>query len=279
MKSSIPIALGAVAAIALAGLVLFSVLSRDGETAADQALDGVRAESLQTDDESAVNEDQRQTELTIETDQGSQGTSAISRPTTTIGADDPTTSQRLTTDTVEADSVDPESELTETSVPEESSNTSSTDDINSSDENDDPDPNNTAPTVPPNTDGTCRLVMSDLDGQSGVVDLASVGTCAAVGVTIQSVNPRDDLADVRWGRDIEICRRHPAAEAIDVAAVTAGGSDDLADGMSRNPDQDPAIDAIVITFADLISPITGPRPIATCRTSAAELSIVHQPVG
>ena len=70
-----------------------------------------------------------------------------------------------------------------------------------------------------------------------------------------------------------------ATAAIDVEAITSGGTLDLADGLSRDPSSADPIQAFSITFADQDSPITGPRPIAFCRTSDAELSIVHQPVG
>ncbi len=139
----------------------------------------------------------------------------------------------------------------------------------------------TTPTTPAPTDGTCRVATGALDGRSGVVELGRDGACGAVQATIVGVNPRNDLTDVRWGRDIRVCQRHPAADAIRVEAVTGGGTIDLDEGLSRT-DADGVsapIEALVVTFRDESSPVTGPRPIATCRTSTAELSIIHRPSG
>lgn len=142
------------------------------------------------------------------------------------------------------------------------------------------DADTTVPTIPPATDGTCRVNLAALDGRSGVVDLGTAGSCAAVGATIQAVNLRDDLASVRWGRDIQICQRHPAAEAVAVTAEGADGTIDVADGLIRDPGDDATqIETIVITFRDQQTPVVSPRPIAVCRTDAAELSIVHRPTG
>lgn len=256
----------AVVALAVMAAVLFVLPGNDDDgTAADgqdEALGSAAADGDGDDgNDSETGEDGG-------TDAGGQdgaepSTPPVSGPTTTV-AGTPTTIE-ITTDTVEDDSTDPESDDDEA--------------VDDPEPEPDPDSDDTVPTIPPDTDGPCRLALADLDGQSGVVDLAATGTCAAVGVVVQPVNPRDDLADLRWGRDIEICQRHPAAEAIAVQADTGAGAVDLAGGLSRDPATDDPIEAIVITFADQDSPITGPRPIVICRTAAAELSIVHQPVG
>ncbi len=232
--------------------------------AADQAQDGP--------DDPTENDPSR--------DQSSSTAPPISGPATTQDPGGPTTAMESTTVTVEANPVDPDVDEgpdggnPEGGNPEEGEGSETEENGNP----DVPDPANTVPTIPPDTDGTCRLSMDDLAGRSGVVTLDTTGTCAAVGVVIVGVNPRDDLATTNWGRDIQICTRHPAAEAIAVEAISAGGSDDLADGLSRDPERADAIESIVITFSDQDSPITGPRPIASCRTATAELSIVHQPV-
>ncbi|MEM9562309.1 MAG: hypothetical protein AAGA93_06835 [Actinomycetota bacterium] len=139
----------------------------------------------------------------------------------------------------------------------------------------------TAPTIPPPTDGACQVTTGALDGQSGVVELGGAGACGSVGATIVGVNPRDDLTGVRWGRDIRVCQRHPAADGIRVEAVTGGGTLEVDSGLSRTDAEATSapIEALVVTFSDEASPVTGPRPIAICRTSTAELSIVHRPTG
>lgn len=186
-------------------------------------------------------------------------------PVTTIGA---AATIELTTDTIEADD-------------------ETTDDPTDGDL--DPDDGDgrgagapdTVPTIPPSTTGTCRITIGRFDGQAGVVELGADGACGALSATIQAVNPRDDQAATDWGRQIRVCQRHPAATAVEVAVTTGGGTVPLTGGLSRTTaeaEADP-IEAITITFADQDTPQTGPRPVALCRTDAAELSIVHRPAG
>ena len=185
----------------------------------------------------------------------------ISSPASSTGS---TTSIEITDVTVEPDVTTPD--------PEPGSDDGETGTDGASDE--------TVPTVPAATSGTCAVTMADLDGRSGPVEPASGGACDAVGLTIQAVNPRNDLASVDWGREIRICQRHPAATAIGVDVTSASGTTDLADGLSRAPDEAAAdpIASITIRFDGQATPLTGPRPIASCRTAEAELSIVHRPV-
>ena len=148
---------------------------------------------------------------------------------------------------------------------------------------DDPTVAGTVPTTPPPTDGSCRLPLADLSGRSGAVDLGTAGACGALGATIQGVNPRDDLAVIDWARSTRICQRHPAAGDVDVRVVTTQTSIDLDDGpggaLARSPEEaevDPIV-AIELTFDERATPQTGPLPLIVCRTSTAELSIVHRP--
>lgn len=141
------------------------------------------------------------------------------------------------------------------------------------------DPDETAPTTPAPTTGTCRITMAELVGQAGTIEVGSGGTCDVVGATIQPVNPRDDLSDVDWGRDIRVCQRHPAATEIGVAIASGGDTVELDGGLSRSDEEaeaDPLV-AIELTFANQDTPETGPRPILVCRTAGAELSVVHRP--
>lgn len=144
---------------------------------------------------------------------------------------------------------------------------------------DGPPPAGPGPTVPPPTDGACRVAMADLAGLAGTFDVVGGGACPALSATIQAVNPRDDLADTDWGRDIRVCQRHPAASGIGVTVASTRGTTTVEDGITRSPDEgsaDPIV-TIEVAFADQPTPLTGPRPILTCRTSNAELSIVHRP--
>ena len=176
---------------------------------------------------------------------------STSGSTTTIGS---------TVDTVEADETTPDS----------------TDGDSGTDGGE---PDDTVPTVPEPTSGTCALTVADLNGRSGPIEPSTGGACDAVGLTIQAVNPRDDLTALDWGREIRVCQRHPAASAIGVEVASAAGTTDLADGLSRSPDEAAAdpLRSITIRFDDQAAPLTGPRPIASCRTAEAELSIVHRP--
>ncbi len=157
------------------------------------------------------------------------------------------------------------------------------------DEPDDRDPNpggpddegtgGPAPTLPPPTSGTCDVASDRLDGRSGAVDLGTAGACGAVSATIEAVNPRDDLSGSDWARDIRVCQRHPAATEVRIVITTGDGTVELTEGWSRSAAEAAAdpIRSITVTFNDQDTPLTSPRPLATCRTDDAEVALVHRP--
>lgn len=135
------------------------------------------------------------------------------------------------------------------------------------------------PTPPPPTSGTCSVATDRLDGRAGVVDLGTAGACGAVTATIEAVNPRDDLSGSDWARDIRVCQRHPAATAVRIVVTTGTEAVELTEGWSRSATEATAdpVQSIAVIFDDQDTPVTGPRPIATCRTDDAEVSLVHRP--
>lgn len=142
-----------------------------------------------------------------------------------------------------------------------------------------PGPPPTPSTTPAPTTGTCQIPAGGFDGRAGAIDLGIDGACGALSATVQAVNPRDDLADTDWGRDIRVCQRHPAAGEVEIGIRTGSETIDLTEGWSRSAAEAAAdpVRSITIEFSDQATPETGPRPVVLCRTDDAELSIVHRP--
>ncbi|MEM7339653.1 MAG: hypothetical protein AAF467_13450 [Actinomycetota bacterium] len=137
----------------------------------------------------------------------------------------------------------------------------------------------TQPTAPPPTDGGCEVALAELGGQVGTIDAGTSGACGPLAVTIRPVDATDDLADVNWSTDLRVCERHPSASAVSVTVTTAAAAVSLVDPFVRPPaeaDSDP-VQSIGIVFPSGFAPDNGVQPLVVCRTSGAELSIVHWP--
>jgi len=230
----------------------------DPDQSAEPADDGATPTS---DQDSSSPDDSSPDGSTATTTPGQTGSSGSASSSTTGGRS--TTTIGTTDETVEADET--------------------TDEPNDADPNpggpDDGGTGGPAPTSPAPTSGTCSVASDRLDGRAGVVDLGTAGACGAVSATIEAVNPRDDLTGSDWARDIRVCQRHPAATAVRIVVTTANETVELTEGWSRSAAEAAAdpVQSIAVIFDDQDTPITGPRPIATCRTDDAEVSLVHRP--
>lgn len=247
------IAVGAVVLVAVVTAVLATGFLGDGDRV-EEAVGDRAGPSADADARSAAETATASTESTTTSAPGDAGATA-----STTAAPGP----EVTTDTVEVDEspvpLDPESQ-----------------------EDDSEAPFDTQPTVPPPTTGHCEITVAALTGQIGPIELGDDGgACGDIGATIQPVVPQDDLADTDWGRDLRVCEKHPAAEGITVTVLSGGGAIELAPNLSRTADEgaaDPIV-AVDIAFGEGVSGGTSPRPIVVCRTTDAELSIVHHPTG
>lgn len=292
---------GLLAAVAVAGVTLFALGGEDETTeptddqaaVADSAGDlasstgdgaGAETDTGTGDEADPSSEPATQTETQTQTDpagptaDGSATTTntpttaatGSNGNTTTTGAGGATTSTIAgSSDTVEADETtgdptggDP------TADPNGDPNAGGT-----------PGPAPTPSTTPAPTTGTCQIPAGGFDGRAGVIDLGIDGACGALSATVEAVNPRDDLADTDWGRDIRVCQRHPAAGEVEIGIRTGSETIDLTEGWSRSAAEAAAdpVQSITIEFSDQATPETGPRPVVLCRTDDAELSIVHRP--
>ncbi len=264
-------ALGAIVLIALglgAGWLLFGddgdgtdlatedAASTDDE--ADRSDDG-------TDDVEATDDGATDTEAEDGTGATTQSTAEGARtlPAAETDTGPTTTVAGLTTVTAESDEDDE-------TVDDEALNTPTTDASESE-----------PPTTSPPTSGDCRIRPADLNGRSGVVQLDSGGACDAVELTVQAVTDSADLGSVDWSADLKLCEKHPASGDLTVTVTTESGANAVEPTFFRG-DVQPGSDLVQhldIGFPDGFAPGNGVQPIVVCRTSDAEVVIVHRSIG
>lgn len=241
---------GAVAGVLLIALVVVQVLG-GGSDGDDVATVTAPTSTTETTLDPSDADDAADDDEIVTADAGTEAETTTTTSSTTTSVD-------VTLTTVEADEVVEENA---DPAPDE-------------DEDDSP-----QPTSPPATDGSCDVALAELGGQVGTIDAGTSGACGPLAVTIRPVDANDDLANVNWSTDLRVCERHASAASVAVTVATAGSSVSLTDPFVRPPaeaDVDP-VQRISITFPEGFAPDNGVQPIVVCRTSGAELSIVHWP--
>ncbi len=145
--------------------------------------------------------------------------------------------------------------------------------------NDDPTEIETTTTTALGADGTrCPITPADLNGQSGVVKPGGDGICSGIEITLRSVVDSADIGTIDWANDLKLCEKHPSATQISFVVTSASGSSEVTDTFFRGdvPDGQDLVAALNVGFNGGYTSGGGVQPIAVCRTTDAEMVIVHR---